>query len=363
MCSFRWAHCTIHDLTRRHTPKAIQEALEGVPPTLGDIYTGILDAIPGDMMEAVTSMLRYLVSSLRQLSLAELAEAVSFTYSDGFGKDDRLIEPEGIVHTLYSLVHYDLHNQRIELAHSSVRDYLTSYELAGKYYVNPIEANICMSRLCIHYLTLPSFQTTCADQSMLETRKEEWPLLEYASFFWTRHIRTTAQSSGGHLAAFSKFAASCSLPSGGNFAAWYQFVFSQGNPNVWKTKPLYMCAREGLVEPLKILLATCTKEELEQRGGRRGSTALHVAATYGEVEAVRLLLDAGADPNECNDYGESGLQWAAFYNHVETVQLLLEAVRPSNRVFGIHKQMVQHSQIPSTRYMGTAETNKGESFS
>ena len=27
----------------------------------------------------------------------------------------------------------------------------------------------------------------------------------------------------------------------------------------------------------------------------QGSTAVHIAATYGHVEAVRLLLDAGAD--------------------------------------------------------------------
>lgn len=124
--SFRWTYCTIDDLTRRHTPKAIEKALDGVAPTLGEIYMGILQGVPDDMVQAAASILQCLVSSLRQLTISELSEAVSFTFSDDFDEDDRLIEPEAVVHSLYSLVHYDLSSQRIELAHSSVRDFLTS---------------------------------------------------------------------------------------------------------------------------------------------------------------------------------------------------------------------------------------------
>jgi ankyrin repeat protein len=71
-------------------------------------------------------------------------------------------------------------------------------------------------------------------------------------------------------------------------------------------------------------LPKVTKDQLEQRGGSRGSTALHVAAAFGEVEAVQLLLKAGADPNERNDHGENGIQWAWFWGHIATVKALLE---------------------------------------
>ncbi|KAL2025812.1 hypothetical protein VTO58DRAFT_102995 [Aureobasidium pullulans] len=305
------------------------------------------------------------LSSLRQLTISELSEAVSFTLSDDFDEDDRLIEPEAVVHSLYSLVHYDLSSQRIELAHSSVRDFLTSPELSGQYHVDSVKANIDMSRICVHYLTLPSFQQVCSDQEDLNARKQDWPLLEYASAFWTRHIRVSPQESGEHLAAFSRFAASSDLRAGGNFAAWYQVIYPQGNPRVWSTKPLYMCAREGLIEPLRTLLATCTKDQIEHRGGARGSTALHVAATYGETEAVKLLLAAGADPNEHNDAGENGIQWAAFYDHTETVRLLLEAgalpdlLRPESNP-ELHEQMVRHSLVPSSRHLDTEGSGKLE---
>lgn len=360
--SFRWTRCTIDDLTRRRTPKAIKNALDGVAPTLGDIYLGILRGIPSDMVQAAASVLQYLVSALRQLSLTELTEAVSFTFSDDFGEDDRLIEPEAILRSLHSLVHHDPSSQRVELAHSSVRDFLTSREFSGQYYVDPIAANISMSQICIHYLTLPQFHQTCPDQTALETRKEDWPFFEYASLFWTRHTRRCVRMSDEHLAVFSKLAASSDLPGDGNLAAWYQCVYPQGDMRVWTTKPLYMCAREGLIEPLKVLLTTGIKDQLEQRGGVRGSTALHVAATYGEAEAVKLLLGAGADVNEPNAAGESGIQWASFWKHEQTVRLLLEAgasstllEHGSNPV--LQQQMVQHSLIPSSRYAGTEESD------
>lgn len=324
---------------------------------------GILQGVPDDMVQAAASMLQCLVSSLRQLTISELSEAVSFTFSDDFDEDDRLIEPEAVVHSLYSLVHYDLSSQRIELAHSSVRDFLTSPELTGKYHVDSVKANIDMSRICVHYLTLPSFEQVCSDQEDLNARKQDWPLLEYASAFWTRHIRVSPQESGEHLTAFSRFAASSDLRAGGNFAAWYQVIYPQGNPRVWSTKPLYMCAREGLIEPLRTLLATCTRDQIEHRGGARGSTALHVAATYGETEAVKLLLAAGADPNEHNDAGENGIQWAALYDHTETVRLLLEAgalpdlLRPESNP-ELHEQMVRHSLVPSSRHLGTEGSGK-----
>jgi ankyrin repeat protein len=61
----------------------------------------------------------------------------------------------------------------------------------------------------------------------------------------------------------------------------------------------------------------------------RGSTALYFAAGYGHEEAVRVLLDAGADPNErmpswdTPDIGPRPLDGAAEAGHVAIVRLLL----------------------------------------
>ena len=57
-----------------------------------------------------------------------------------------------------------------------------------------------------------------------------------------------------------------------------------------------------------------------------GETVLMTASRTGNVEAMRLLLAHGADPNAQERWlGETALMWAAAENHASAVKLLLEA--------------------------------------
>ena len=61
----------------------------------------------------------------------------------------------------------------------------------------------------------------------------------------------------------------------------------------------------------------------------KGDTLLCVAARFGNVEGVRLLIDSGYDVNECTQIlaegmrSESALETAALWGHLECVKLLL----------------------------------------
>jgi ankyrin repeat protein len=61
------------------------------------------------------------------------------------------------------------------------------------------------------------------------------------------------------------------------------------------------------------------------------TTALAVAARAGQLEAARLLLDAGADPDRANAYGETPLLLAAGNGRLEVARLLLDAGADLNR--------------------------------
>jgi ankyrin repeat protein len=70
-------------------------------------------------------------------------------------------------------------------------------------------------------------------------------------------------------------------------------------------------------------------ERLLQRGAdvslqeHDGDTALHAAASTGNLNILRMLLAKGADPNVKNKLGGTPLMWAAVYGYQDAVRLLL----------------------------------------
>jgi hypothetical protein len=45
----------------------------------------------------------------------------------------------------------------------------------------------------------------------------------------------------------------------------------------------------------------------------KGETPLHRAAAFGEVETIRLLIDAGAAVDAKDAHGDTPLSWASWY--------------------------------------------------
>ena len=65
--------------------------------------------------------------------------------------------------------------------------------------------------------------------------------------------------------------------------------------------------------------------DLNQKDAFGGSTPLITAATFGQDQIVRALIQAGADLTVQNNDGSTALHAAAFFGRVEIVQMLLDA--------------------------------------
>lgn len=89
-------------------------------------------------------------------------------------------------------------------------------------------------------------------------------------------------------------------------------------------KSLIDWAREGTLEGLSDALKNASLDLINQVD-LSGMTPLHWAADRGHVEAVQLLINAGASTKSKDSEGQTALHYAASCGHGKVVNILLEA--------------------------------------
>ncbi|XP_033483401.1 dynein axonemal heavy chain 12 isoform X1 [Epinephelus lanceolatus] len=94
--------------------------------------------------------------------------------------------------------------------------------------------------------------------------------------------------------------------------------------------PIHRVAQRGHLQALKLLIPVTSKEEVNDSG----MSPLHSAAAGGHTDCIKTLLDAGYDPNymllswvrrNYDDERKSALFFAVLNNDVPSAKLLLEA--------------------------------------
>jgi len=86
--------------------------------------------------------------------------------------------------------------------------------------------------------------------------------------------------------------------------------------------PVHQAAKYGQIEALKLLLDKGSDINAKTP---QGVTPLHLAANFGELEAVKLLLERGAEPDPKEETGMTPIMAAQGGNHQEIIKLLKAA--------------------------------------
>lgn len=221
--------------------------------------------------------------------------------------------------------------EEVRLAHASVREFLLEEALknstASDFHLDARIAHRNIAETCLLYLLDPAMRFGVASQTRHQQLLKDWPLLLYAAHFWPDHANAAndnfREETWQLITTLFKTRYS---PLAGNYGTWALTLTPEISlSDVQATTPLYYASSFGLAKVIVRLLDGGAREHINQLGGRHQSTALEVAAYRGRFEAVKLLLEAGADPNATLQGGyASTLSWPILRNHGAVAIYLIE---------------------------------------
>ena len=359
---FRWAYCQLETL-RQCPLRYISSTLDELPETLDETYERILQGIPKKMQKDAHHIFQWLTVSSRPLRVQEVAEVFAINFDEetsgipNFEPSWRDPNAERAVlcacSTLVATVDNQWYGKIVQFSHFSVKEYLASGRIANsehvsRFHIHPKLAHTLFAKACLSVLFQLDYSTDKAEII------KNFPLAGYAAEHWVEHARFEDVSSyirDGMDLLFEK-----DKP---HFAAWVRVYdmdqdsrgyFYISRPGHLHPGPFYyaaLCGLRGLVERLLTAHPQCLNAEsgvcktplnaalyrghlnialfLLERGADteivswEGHTALYIASSQGYANAVRSLIDRGADPNAiCEGFDED---WGYYGNEVKWTPL------------------------------------------
>ncbi|KAJ6504051.1 hypothetical protein DFH09DRAFT_1440359 [Mycena vulgaris] len=305
---FRMAACLIVEISHCPWERELDKTLDNLPNDLFGIYDRFLQSIRPEHLPYAQAALRWLIFSRQKLTLAQLADAIAFDFSN---PAHCIYEPsrrEGntvtIPRWLEGLATFTGYS--VGLAHASVQDYLLSMRFTDKFGCD-FSAGLShtfIAQTCIGYLLY------FADHPLGgEDELQSHPLAGYAADRWCYHLLHSHDRTvllGGAMQLLEDGTEPYKVL---KQASW--------SPHA---SPLHLCCEERYIEGVRRLLETGADINLRSRRG----SPLQVASRRGHIKIVRLLLEKGGNVNATGGASGSALQAAAGEGHTEIVALLLK---------------------------------------
>ena len=195
---FRWVACQMDHLCEVPNDAARRKALNTLPATLHATYERILQRINRsnkEIKQLVQRSLRWLVCSRGHLTSQALCEAISVETGDTSLDPTRISDEKEILRWCSSLVRRSALGDGLEIAHFTVKDFLTTGinqhdREFGVYHVNLDDDEAELAGGCLTYL----FFQECRSEETIGGRSpmQSWKghsLYEYAILNWPEHAR------------------------------------------------------------------------------------------------------------------------------------------------------------------------------
>ncbi|KAH6973714.1 hypothetical protein BKA56DRAFT_676379 [Ilyonectria sp. MPI-CAGE-AT-0026] len=294
-----WLH--LESLAGRVSRRDVRTALKKLPTggleAYGHAYKGAMERIESqsvDQKQLAKRVLLWITGAKRPLTILELQHALAVEV------DEPELDKENLTH---------------------IEDMVSKYfEETQSHWFPTAETEIATS--CIAYLSFVAFESgMCRSYEEFDQRRQSNPLYNYAAKNWGYHIHETAilpRNLIDFLECEAKVEASCQVLMDAEWNLW----FADGQIAPTGMTGLHLAAYFGQTQAVNDLLMKEYGPDLKDNQNR---TPLSYAAENGQGATVRLLLDNGEDL-ESKDVSDkrSALSWAAFKGHEVVVEILLE---------------------------------------
>ena len=221
--------------------------------------------------------------------MLEIKHALAVETGDSFLDEENIPEEELLLSICNGLVTYEEEGSFLALVHYSFQQYLE--QKAESLFP---QAHTELVRTCLTYLCFDEFERgPCHRDHDFRLRLRRWPLLRYAVPKWGQHARQGAAEDCrdlklSFLSQRAKVAASVQVLfvrklSGAGYSSRFPSEVSA----------LWFASLYGLEDAVSYLLAS----QRQNVNGKTtwGDTALHRAASNGDLGVLELLLSNGAD--------------------------------------------------------------------
>jgi Ankyrin repeats (3 copies) len=318
-------------------PATVQNVLERFDPSLDKTYGRVMTRVPNENWEHAHRMFQFLAASVRPLLVDELSEILSIDYDTGTTpKYEAIWHPETPAADIFTVCHNlvtvdDINGiPTVQFAHISVPNWLFSERILGepvtdrvrRYRCNIQDSHWVATQTCIS--SLLHFDEKLPTPLNRETVKI-FTMADYAAQHWVHHARygNVAEREDIRLGIERLFDQERTF----NAWIWLHDVDNperESMPTECPTKPapspLYYAALCGF--PLLVKhLADKDPEGINATGGRF-CTPLHAASTKGNLAAVQVLIELGAETTATDNQNRTPSQVALANGQYAVAQLL-----------------------------------------
>ncbi|KAI0394843.1 ankyrin repeat-containing domain protein [Xylariaceae sp. FL0594] len=325
----------------------IRHVLATLPQDLNDMYTDLLavhslrSGVPPDIQRLIFQFATHASRPLRLIEVAEILERTCFSQAGGDFKEKKEMVRAACGPLLEILL-----DETVCVVHHSFTEYLMDSsrpDTSNDY--PPLKqgpTHNTLALICLSYLEYVLSAVKSQLQGWPENPKSiplalrriddvpypgktqlrlKYPFFEYAAANWCVHVTKST------LAGYDQDQVNRTLRrlfgDDAQLSIWVHLAWPGSAHGIRGFTQLHVAAGLGLDHYLQDILKT-GDIDVDSRDVL-GRTPIWWAASFGHAGAVRLLAQAGANPDQADNYhGCKPLHMASMANHAKAVQVLIE---------------------------------------